>query len=73
MCSDMLRRTNGYDVCSRNLLDRWRRLRTHTRRSLSTLIERQLPIPADSTRVTMCDNAQYFVRVAALYVATINS
>ena len=56
-----------YQERSRNLLDRWRLLRTHTRRSLSTLIDRQLPMPASSTRGSMCDHAQHIVEVAAFY------
>lgn len=66
-CSGKWCRAKGYAICSRNLLDRWRLLRTHARRSLSTLIDRQLPIPASSTYGPMCDNAQHLVEVVAFY------
>lgn len=57
----------GCDIHSQNLLDRWRLFRNHARRSLSTLIDRQLPIPASSIHGSMCDNAQHLVKVAAFY------
>lgn len=49
------------------LLDRERLLRTHTRRSLSTLIDRQLPILASSTFGSMHDHAQHLLKAATLY------